>query len=83
MKVYLIYFPNGSNNQWEAMSEMVVPDPKAFPKHWYKEYDLPKEEHEKAFERLRDIRNDMNKRKVLPTKERDIFPELSDILKST
>lgn len=77
MDFYLIYFPNGNNSQWEAMSDNNVPDPKAFPNHWYKKYEAPVDKSAEMFDKLFRIRNDMNKRKLLPSKDKNIFPELS------
>ncbi|MDP1729362.1 MAG: hypothetical protein Q8L27_04120 [archaeon] len=81
MNFYLIYIPNGHNAQWEAMSEAQVPDTAAFPNHWYQKYWLPIEKHEQILKKLRDIRDNMNKQKLIPTTERNIFPELTDIVK--
>ena len=77
MDFYLIYFPNRKNPRWEAMSNSNVPDLGAFPSYWYKKYEAPAQKHEEIFNRLTTIRNDMNKRKLLPSKDKNIFPELS------
>jgi len=77
MDFYLIYFPNGNNSQWEAMSDNNVPDTGAFPSYWYKKYEAPAEKSTEMFDKLTAIRNDMNKRKLLPSKDKNIFPELA------
>jgi hypothetical protein len=83
MNFYLIYIPNGSGAQWEAMSDISVPDPGAFPSHWYRKYEFNDKKQEEALKKLMKIRNNLNRQKVLPSKDRNIFPELSDILKVT
>ena len=82
MNFYLIYIPNERTTQWEAMSDLSVPDTRAFPTHWYKKYEAPLEKYEEILKKLIEIKEKMNKSKVLPSKERNIFPELSDILDS-
>ena len=80
---YLIYMPNQKGSRWEAMSDVSVPDPGAFPNHWYKKYEITLEKQEELFHKLIIIRDNMNKIGLLPTKEGNIFPKLADILKST
>lgn len=83
MNFYLIYWLGGRKSRWEAMTEINVPDPRAFPAHGYKKYEAPREKYEKMFKKLFEIRDDMNNQKVLPSKEKNVFPELTDILPPT
>lgn len=83
MNFYLIYIPGERGARWEAMSDLTVPDPGAFPEHWYKKYEADNEKHEEILKKLMLARDDMNKRNLLPSKQKNLFPELSDILKET
>ena len=80
MDFYLIFFPREHSIQWEAMSESFVPDPAAFPDHWYKRYQFPQDKSEEAFKKLIKIRDEMNEKRSVPSTKRNIFPEEKDIL---
>jgi hypothetical protein len=82
LKFYLIYIPDGNTTQWEAMSDLSVPDPEAFPSYWYKSYEVDTEKYPDILSRLMKSRDKMNQQGIIPCKNRSIFPELEDILKS-
>jgi len=83
MKFYLVYLPYCGVDGWEAVSEIYLKRKDTFPDFWSKEYEAPKEKHDEILTKLREVRDDFNQRGIKPTQEKNIFPELEDILKST
>lgn len=78
--LYLLWVPNTG---WGVFNTCNCPDPGAFPNWMYRKYTIPREQHNKVFDRLMKKKERLVVDKIIPTKERetDIFPELSDLLK--
>jgi len=83
MNFYLIYLPHGEKHLWAAMLEISVPDPAAFPEHWYKKYSVPNSKYAEMLQELIKIKDRFNKENIVPIKGKNIFPELEDILGTT
>jgi len=77
--LYLLWVPNEG---WGVFNACSCPDPGAFPNWMYRKYTILMEQHDKVFGRLREIKERLDVNQIVPTKdkEKDIFPELSDLL---
>jgi hypothetical protein len=78
--LYLLWAPNQG---WGVFNSSSCPDPEAFPDWMYKKYTIPGEKYDKLFEKLIELKERLCIEKIIPAKvkEKDIFPELSDLLK--
>lgn len=78
--LYLLWVPNQG---WGVFNACSCPDPEAFPDWMYKKYTIPNEQYSRLFEKLIEFKEKLCVEKIIPTKvkEKDTFPELSDLLK--
>jgi hypothetical protein len=77
--LYLLWIPYSG---WGVFTASSCPDPCAFPAWMYRKYTVPSEQLDKVFGRLNSIKEKLETDKMLPAKgkEKEIFPELSDLL---
>ena len=76
--IYLLYALNQGG--WGVFNAMDCPDPGVFPDWMYKKYEVPREDKDRVWKKLDNIKSDWASRGVLPTNGTNIFPELSDLL---
>ncbi|MEK6884320.1 MAG: hypothetical protein AABY22_32110 [Nanoarchaeota archaeon] len=78
-KICIVYHPE--SNCWAIHSPITCPDLTPFPKYFYKEYEVQKESCPLVYDNLIDLMCNLNRKKITPSKEKNIFPELTDLLK--
>lgn len=80
-ELYLMWVP-GQPSGWGVFDYTSCPDPGAFPSWMYRQYTVPKERWSEIFNKLKKIKENLDVGKVVPTKdtEKNIFPEISDLL---
>jgi hypothetical protein len=78
--LYLLCVPKEG---WGVFDAYSCPNPEAFPNWTYEKYTIPTEQYDKVFERLIKIKEKLETQQIIPTKDkkRNIFPELSNLLK--
>ena len=76
--LYLLWIPNGG---WGVFG-YGCPDTGAFPNWMYRKYTISSEQYDKFFKKLMGVKERLVIDNVVPTKgrEKEIFPELSDLL---
>ncbi len=76
-EIYLLWSPDG----WGVYGKCQCPDPGAFPKYWYRKYEIPVEKSEVAFRKLLEIKIKLAMDGTIPTKDNyeKIFPDMSEI----
>ena len=81
-ELYLTYIPSGGGCVWAVFGEASMPDPAAFPEFMYRKYVVDETRADKVFKKLLQVMDDLNTRKVIPTRENfwENFPILEELL---
>jgi len=76
-RLYLLWIPDG----WGVYRPSSCPDPGAFPKYFFREYEFPSDEWGVNFQKLLIWKDHLDREGILPTEDNyeEIFRDLSDI----
>jgi len=77
-----MYFPTGSDWEWNVFNATSCPDPYGSPYHIYSQYEVPFEDEMKIFRRLMGVRDILRRDEIVPKPDNadEIYPELEDLL---
>jgi hypothetical protein len=81
--IFLMWVP-GHRYGWAVFDAYSCPNPTNFPDWMYRRYTIPTDKWKEVFNKLKGIKEKLDTEGIIPTKntQKNIFPELSDLLDS-